>query len=477
MFPALLFSQEKQSPEQYVEKYYKIAIKKMKTHKIPASITLAQGILESNSGNSKLAVNAKNHFGIKCHKDWKGEKYYMDDDAANECFRVYKTVEESFEDHSLFLTSRGRYAPLFTDYSLTDYKGWANGLKAAGYATNPKYAQLLINLIEKYHLYKYDRKDFVPETKGKEDVIVNDERREETYDFEQTDEYIKALMGRNVYFTDREKGIFIFNRIKTIKSKGRTPLEIAIAFDMNYELILKYNEINAEDVFQYDQNVFLQPKRFQGSQKNYVVKPGDSMWDISQMFGIKLSSLYEKNLMNKGEEPKPGETINLKHKRKEKISTISKAEVQKEKNKIETAKPKKIVQQTVVKPTETTININITDHTQSKTVTTEVKELKKENVTTIDTVAKYPKNKYVEKNDKIEQKIESIPTVTKETKPENGITPKVGDTFLVHTVQQGETLYFLSKKYNISIEELKKINNLQDYSISIGQELIISHKE
>jgi len=141
--------------EEYIEKYKDVAIKKMKEYHIPASITLAQGILESGSGNSRLARKANNHFGIKCHKDWNGKKFYMDDDERHECFRKYHNPAESYRDHSLFLTQKGRYAFLF-DYDITDYKSWAYGLKKAGYATNPKYPKLLIGIIERYNLSQYD---------------------------------------------------------------------------------------------------------------------------------------------------------------------------------------------------------------------------------------------------------------------------------------------------------------------------------
>ena len=141
--------------EAYIKKYKGVAIREMKKHGIPASITLAQGILESGSGKSYLAKEANNHFGIKCHEDWKGKRIYHDDDEKNECFRSYKDPDESFRDHSEFLTTRSRYAFLFEE-SPTDYKAWAKGLKKAGYATNRKYPQLLIDLIEKYELHKYD---------------------------------------------------------------------------------------------------------------------------------------------------------------------------------------------------------------------------------------------------------------------------------------------------------------------------------
>ena len=144
----------KNSTEEYIDQYAKIAVLEMKKHKIPASITLAQGILESGSGKGRLAVEANNHFGIKCH-DWNGKKIYHDDDRRQECFRKYKHAESSYEDHSEFLTTRGRYANLFTLRD-GDYKAWAKGLKAAGYATDRQYPDKLISLIERYELYKYD---------------------------------------------------------------------------------------------------------------------------------------------------------------------------------------------------------------------------------------------------------------------------------------------------------------------------------
>ena len=142
--------------EEYIDLYKDIAIEEMNDFHIPASITLAQGILESGNGNSSLARKANNHFGIKCHKGWNGKTFHMDDDAKNECFRKYPSPYESFKDHSIFLSTRNRYSFLF-DLEINDYKGWANGLKQAGYATNPRYPQLLIKLIEEHHLYHYDK--------------------------------------------------------------------------------------------------------------------------------------------------------------------------------------------------------------------------------------------------------------------------------------------------------------------------------
>src|SRR6185436_13089791 len=142
--------------QDYIEKYKEDAIKDMKKTGVPACITLAQGLFESESGNSDLAREANNHFGIKCHKEWTGETFHKDDDEKNECFRKYNTVLESFDDHSNFLRTRDRYAFLF-DLEMTDYKGWARGLKKAGYATNPEYAQKLIKIIEDFQLNELEK--------------------------------------------------------------------------------------------------------------------------------------------------------------------------------------------------------------------------------------------------------------------------------------------------------------------------------
>ena len=158
-------SAQNMTRDEYIDKYKDEAIYQMKKYKIPASITLAQGILESGDGNSELAKKSNNHFGIKCHSDWKGERVYHDDDIKDECFRKYNTVRDSYDDHSEFLL-RSRYADLF-EYALTDYKSWAKGLKKAGYATNPNYAKLLIKIIEENELYKLDN-----EIKSESDKLI-----------------------------------------------------------------------------------------------------------------------------------------------------------------------------------------------------------------------------------------------------------------------------------------------------------------
>ena len=265
------------SRKQYIEQYSKDAITQMHKHKIPASITMAQGILESSNGNSRLAVKGNNHFGIKCH-NWDGKKIYEDDDKKNECFRKYDNVLASFEDHSLFLKKYNRYAFLF-DLKITDYKSWAKGLKTAGYATNKKYADLLIKLIEENQLYELDK---VEEAQS-----------------------IVAESSRNVYLHP--------NRIKYVISKeGETLLEIAKEFDMRLWQLYKYNDIENMYELTKGEKIFIQPKKNKGKVESHVVEDGESMRSISQFYGVKLKKLKRRNKHLSGFEIKSGFKIKLR---------------------------------------------------------------------------------------------------------------------------------------------------------------------
>ena len=263
--------------EQYIEHYREDAIIQMHKHKIPASITMAQGILESSNGNSRLAVKGNNHFGIKCH-NWDGKKIYEDDDKKNECFRKYENALASFEDHSLFLKKYNRYAFLF-DFKITDYKAWAKGLKTAGYATNKKYADLLIKLIEENQLYELDK---VKETQS-----------------------ILTESSRNVYLHP--------NRIKYVISKeGETLLEIAKEFDMRLWQLYKYNDIEDEYELTKGEKIFIQPKKNKGKVEAHITKDGESIRSISQLYGIKLKKLKKRNKHLSGYEIKSGFEIKLR---------------------------------------------------------------------------------------------------------------------------------------------------------------------
>ncbi len=252
--------------KQYITKYSALAVKQMRQYKIPASITLAQGILESNNGNSKLAVKANNHFGIKCH-GWEGKKIFEDDDKKNECFRKYKSPLESFKDHSLFLNKYSRYAFLF-DYKITDYKSWARGLKKAGYATNKKYPELLIKIIEDNKLNIFDDKD----------VEI---------------EFISEI--RNIYMHP--------NRIKYVKSENQDTY-MTIAKDLNIKLwqLQKYNDSKETNILAEGTIVFIQPKRKKGKVKIHTYNKNESLISISQFYGVKLKSLKKRNdlILKKG---------------------------------------------------------------------------------------------------------------------------------------------------------------------------------
>jgi LysM repeat protein len=280
-FSSVVFAQDKMNPEDYIAMYADVAVKEMNRTGIPASITIAQGILESGNGNSDLATKAKNHFGIKCHNDWKGPSMRMDDDEANECFRKYKTAEHSFRDHSDFLTQRKRYAFLF-EYKITDYKAWALGLKKAGYATNPKYPQLLISLIEKYNLTRFDKKGN------------------------------KRLESRD------QLGIFEFNRIRTVSIRnGDNVKVIAKRHEVPVEKLIKYNDLksisqklNAGDRF------YLSPKRNVCNKKYHIVRAGETFEYISNEYGVKLKLILRRNFADKNDKPIVGEKVYLNKKRK-----------------------------------------------------------------------------------------------------------------------------------------------------------------
>ena len=279
-------SEKKLTPTDYVTRFKEDAVKEMYQYGIPASITLAQGMLESGNGNSALAVYAKNHFGIKCHKDWTGPSYTMDDDDKNECFRKYQDVLDSYSDHSQFLRNRERYAFLF-ELPKTDYKGWAKGLKEAGYATHPKYADQLIELIELYKLYEYDK-----------DVELS----------------IRAVKEKKPQVKLNMSQLLKFNHTKFIIAKpGDSFYKIASDFDLELDNLYKYNDFTKEEKIIAYEKIYVEAKRKKGLEPNHVITTGETMKSVSQLHGIKLSSLYKKNRMKLGDpQPKPGTVLYLR---------------------------------------------------------------------------------------------------------------------------------------------------------------------
>lgn len=316
ILPLFLKAQPAHNPAylDYIEAYREIAVKKMHEYGIPASITLAQGILESGSGKSALAVEANNHFGIKCHKEWTGMTYTMDDDTKNECFRKYASAEESFNDHSLFLTTRPRYASLFT-LDLKDYKGWAYGLKSAGYATNPKYAEILIRIIEENELYLYDNSSTWGNIaqkhpkKEKETKKVNKPVKNQPSGIRLNPGELKF---EEIYTGNRS--VYLNNGAKvTFARSGDNAHALAEDFGIHAFQILKYNELGKNEAITEGQAIYIVPKKNKSKERTeHRVSDGETMREISQYYGIKLKSIYKINKIQPGHEPKEGTVIKLK---------------------------------------------------------------------------------------------------------------------------------------------------------------------
>lgn len=276
----------------YINQYRDLAIEQMLKFKIPASITLAQGLLESGAGYSELATKGNNHFGIKCH-GWTGRKTYHDDDEAQECFRAYNNVYESYEDHSLLLSRQPRYRSLFS-LDGDDYKGWAHGLKKCGYATSPTYAQKLIGIIELYKLQQYDK----------------------------AKKYDRFMESRAYKDSPSAKGgilhpIHRYNKNYYIVVKqGDTFRSIGKELGLSYRKIAKYNERNKRDKLVVGETIYLKKKQKKAdkSYKNrpHTVKPGESMYSIAQYYGMRVKSLYKKNDLSPDYVPKVGDKLRVR---------------------------------------------------------------------------------------------------------------------------------------------------------------------
>ncbi|HPG72779.1 MAG TPA: glucosaminidase domain-containing protein [Bacteroidales bacterium] len=292
-----LFSQK--TAEQYIVEFADMAVSEMKRSGVPASITLAQGILESASGNSRLAKEGNNHFGIKCHSSWTGAKIYADDDAKNECFRKYKSAEESYRDHSDFLKANSRYHFLF-ELDKTDYKAWAHGLKKAGYATSPTYAEALIRLIEKHELYAYDsneKPNIKPDKKPARKTNTDDNFSLNPY-------------GRDIMYNNNTPYI--------IAKSGDNIESICNEFDMMPWQIRRFNDLRKGDSIVAGEFIYLKPKRNKAEKGHdtHTIAPGENMRDIAQQYAIKEKKLYRKNKMENDSQPEVNTKINLRKTKK-----------------------------------------------------------------------------------------------------------------------------------------------------------------
>lgn len=478
----LLFSNgddKKLTPEEYIAKYKDIAITEMHRTGIPASITLAQGYLESSYGNSSLATKANNHFGIKCHDGWNGKTFYVVDDDRDEngkliksCFRVYKSAEESYYDHSEFLTGRSRYAKLF-DLRSTDYEGWAKGLKKCGYATNPKYPDLLINIVERYELYNYDK------VKKPKKLLANERLS--------------------------KSEVFDINGIPAIAYDGNMTIrEIRDKFFTAEWQIFKYNDFTRKTPLKEGQIIYLKPKRKRnGTQLVHEVQDGENMQYISQLRGIKLKRLYKLNKLKKGEEPKPGEKLSLKEQRAIKPAITSQATAHKyfslaneeelyvTAKDVETPEGGTVAEKNEIErndglyhkvgPGETLMSI-------SRAYKVTWLELKEQNGLTTDNLEVgqllliEPRAEATMSSDegnepKNSPKDSDVPDSSETTEKDTDVekaerTPKgeYSETDF-HTVAKGETLFSISRLYGLTVADLMRINQLEGPTVKEGSTL------
>ncbi|WP_143885298.1 glucosaminidase domain-containing protein [Chryseobacterium binzhouense] len=323
--------------DQYIQKFAQYAVEEMEKYKIPASITLAQGLLETGGGQSRLAQEGKNHFGIKCKEDWTGKTMKHTDDAPNECFRVYDDPKQSYEDHSVFLATRKYYTKLF-ELDMKDYKAWAHGLKKAGYATNPRYASILIGKIEKYKLYEFDEVNSkevtyallkkYPDLKDDRTFMASLEPAKQVKEIKKASQpVIVTVPYKATSYAEQKKRVERIKKEETlntilIKSHPNDGLKyivipedtnvkyIADKFKISESKILKWNELES-DVLKKNAIVFLESKNSDGNTPTYKAASGEDMYDIAQKFGIKLNKLYTKNRMNEGQKPSAGQLIYL----------------------------------------------------------------------------------------------------------------------------------------------------------------------
>lgn len=402
-------AQSPQAVTAYVERYKAIAIEEMKLYGIPASVTLAQGIHESGCGCSALAINSNNHFGIKCHNEWGGQTYHHDDDLPQECFRVYKCAEESFRDHSEFLKNRQRYASLFS-LAPTDYRSWARGLKAAGYATNPHYPEIIIKLIEDYKLDQYDKAGgqaiaAKPDAKDKNNEIdlikqsiIQSSQKPTPVVITPSPAAAHPNTSASVIKTSNANAVCIdfskytsderiVNGTKALVYKKEVPLSfIAQKYNISLQQLYAYNDMYPSDKFKDNDLIYVEGKKDESPYFQYEVAEGETMRDISQKFAVRLSELIKRNGITGGCEPVAGEIVVLRGKR------------------------------------EVPLRFRVSDKT-------------------------YPSKTSVETASPVDPK--------------------------VHKVGTSETLYSISKQYNIPLDTLKKINGLTDEDIKIGQTLIV----
>lgn len=312
-------AQTRQTREEYIDRYKAIAVSHMERYGIPASITMAQGILESDCGNSALAARSNNHFGIKCKRDWTGERVYHDDDARGECFRSYSSVEESYRDHAEFLDTQPRYDSLFA-YSCTDYKSWARGLKAAGYATAPDYAQRLVRIIEESRLYLLDRPDgerlYASQTGGGSDAgsWLSEQASVSRVAVAGTavdpDDYRVTINAHNGY------DVYMTNGVHYVLARENDTFEhIGRAFRLSPRNLRRFNDLkDASAQPMTGEVVYIErkKKRWEGNARHHICRAGETAYAVGQSYAIRTRSVEKLNRLAAGAELGEGSQIRIR---------------------------------------------------------------------------------------------------------------------------------------------------------------------
>jgi LysM repeat protein len=303
-------AQKNQVIQDYISTYKDLAIAEMQRTGVPASIKLAQGIHETMAGTSKLVMKSNNHFGIKCKTNWTGESVSHDDDARGECFRKYSTPEDSYRDHSNFLKNSPRYATLFA-LDPTDYEGWANGLKKAGYATNPRYPAVIIKLVEEYQLQDYTLIAMGKQVPGKEEVVT-------AVITPPTDAVVLTANPASEPAVEKPSypaGEFQINETRVVFiTKGTSYLSVAQQYNVSLARLFEFNEMREAEMAADDQLVYLQRKRKTGKADFHIVKAGETLRGIAQSEGIRLEMLLEYNFLKGEMQPAVGEQLSLRGK-------------------------------------------------------------------------------------------------------------------------------------------------------------------
>lgn len=443
----------------YATQYGAAAVLEMERDGIPASIILAQGILESGAGSSDVATNANNHFGIKCGSGWTGKTYYKkDDDKDSEgnliesCFRKYNKVEESFNDHGEFLRDPRkdfRYGFLFK-LDRTDYKGWAEGLEAAGYSTSNTYAEKLIDIIERYKLYEYD----TPGSNNPGSGLPNPENPT-----------AGGATGADIPLPNPANRIGRINDTKVVLSReGETVSDIAKAYRLNTDKVVNYNDrgYTPAQKLKSKTRVFIQQKRdkWSGRASEHFVKDNETMFEISQLYGVKLSKLLQRNRLSYGMEPAVGERIRLKGKRPQsdnvRLRESNSDPTPSQPGEVSSTPP---TGNTMVPDDNAYLDPAVEEKpgTQTPAVTD---NMKPPAVTGIP----YPSDPIPNQPNQPGSEV-----LTNPNRPYTTTPPAVADGY--HYVIKGDTLYSISRKYNTTVARIKQLNNLRDDTVKIGQTL------